>query len=324
MRIDEPENLFKSSLQLGLHCVCVEVDVAIHALDIHLVRRTGKPVVLCVVATEVLNERLFQELQNSLIVLGVYRDLETVHTAVSTFNRADLDSSVGRQVTPELPEVLSIVVLEHENCVPHVFLHVIHKVRLEQVDRVLQRTAAANQGNLFRVVLDRDKRKVFPVQRLFIAPGVFRLNIGLLLGVLCQPAVLKGVSRNAVHSEKVDLLDDLLLGSVVHLNRIEPQSRIKLSVRGVCPEREHLIAGEHAESKLAAFVIVGVEPGDTCVKALDPCGFQGTHELHAENLLDLSYVPVIIAEKGDWLTEQVVGLLVYVFRVLVIHDTVVR
>ena len=161
--IDKPENLLKRGLQLGLHCVRVEVDVAIHALNVHLVRRTGETVVLRIVAAEVFNERLFQELEDGLIVLRVYRDFKTVHAAVSTFDRADLNSSIGCQVTPELPEVLPVVVLEDKNGIADVLLHVVHEVRLQEVDGVLQRATAANERDFLRIVLDRDKGESLPV-----------------------------------------------------------------------------------------------------------------------------------------------------------------
>ena len=106
----------------------------VHTLNVHLVRRTRETVVLRVIAAEVFNERLFQKLENSLIVLRVYRDFETVHATVSTLDRADLNSSVSRQVTPELPEVLSVVVLEDKNGITDVFLHVVHEVGLQEVD----------------------------------------------------------------------------------------------------------------------------------------------------------------------------------------------
>ena len=311
-------------MQLGLHRVRVEVDVAVHALNVHLVRRTREAVILRVVAAEVFNERLFQKLEDGLIVLRVYRDFKAVHAAVSTLDRADLDSAVGRQVTPELSEVLSIVVLEDKDSITDVFLHVVHEVGLQEVDSVLQGAAPTNERDFLRVVLDRDKGETFPVQGLLVTLAVLHLNIGLLLSVRREYAVLKDVGRDAFQREEVDLLNDFLLGTVVDLDRIKAKSGVKLGVSCVRPERHNLVAGEYPECELAVFIVIGIKPRDTRIEALDSRALESTHKPHAEYLLDLGCVIVILAGEGNRLTEKVVCLLVNVFRILVIHNAVVR
>ena len=92
----------------------------------------------------------------------------------------------------------------------------------------------------------------------------------------------------------------------------------------VRPERHNLVAGEYPERELAVFIVVGIKPRDTRVEALDSRALESTHKPHAEYFLDLGCVVVIFAGKGNRLTEKVVCLLVNVFRILVIHNTVVR
>ena len=92
----------------------------------------------------------------------------------------------------------------------------------------------------------------------------------------------------------------------------------------VRPERHNLVAGEYPEREFTVFIVVGIKPRDTCVEALDSRTLESTHKPHAEYLLDLSCVVVILTGKGNRLTEKVVCLLVNVFRILVIHNTVVR
>ena len=195
---------------------------------------------------------------------------------------------------------------------------------MQEVDSVLQGTAAANERDFLRVVLDRDKGEALPVQGLLVALTVLYLNIGLLLSVRRKYAVLKDVGRNAFQREEVDLLDDFLLGTVVDLDRVKAKSGVKLGMSRVRPERHNLVAGEYPERELAVFIVVGIKPRDTRVEALDSRTLESTHKPHAEYLLDLGCVVVILAREGNRLTEKVVCLLVNVFRILVIHNAVVR
>ena len=195
---------------------------------------------------------------------------------------------------------------------------------MQEVDGVLQGAAAANERDLLRVVLDRDKGESLPVQGLLVALAVFYLNIGLLLGVRREYAVLEDVGRNTFQREEVNLLNDFLLGTVVDLDRVKAKSGVKLGMSRVRPERHNLVAGEYPERELTVFIVVGIKPRDTRVEALDSRTLESTHKPHAEYLLDLSCVVVILTGKGNRLTEKVVCLLVNVFRILVIYNAVVR
>ena len=195
---------------------------------------------------------------------------------------------------------------------------------MQEVDGVLQGAAAANERDFLRVVLDRDKGESLPVQGLLVALAVFYLNIGLLLGVRREYAVLEDVGRNTFQREEVDLLNDFLLGTIVDLDRVKAKSGVKLGMSRIRPKRHNLVAGEYPERELTVFIVVGIKPRDTRVEALDSRTLESTHKPHAEYLLDLSCVVVILTGKGNRLTEKVVCLLVNVFRILVIHNTVVR
>ena len=64
----------------------------------------------------------------------------------------------------ELPKVFTIIVLQDQNGVPCVLLHIIFKVGNHSVDTVLKGFYPADQGNFLLVILKRDQGNPLPIQ----------------------------------------------------------------------------------------------------------------------------------------------------------------
>ena len=147
-------------MELGFHAVCVKVNVRIHGLNVHLVGVATQTIILGIVTTGIFNQGLLQKFQNALVVLCIDFNLKGFNPAILT----NLHGSIGGKVVAELTKIFTIIVLQNQNGVPCVLLHIVFKVGNHGVDSVLKGFHTANQGDFLLVILERDQRNPFPIQ----------------------------------------------------------------------------------------------------------------------------------------------------------------
>ena len=69
--INEPKQLFKSGLKFSFHTVCIQINVRIHGLNVHLVWIAAHAFILGIITAGVLDQGLFEHFQNGLVIFGV-------------------------------------------------------------------------------------------------------------------------------------------------------------------------------------------------------------------------------------------------------------
>ena len=247
--------------------------------------------------------------------------MQRLHSTVA----ADLDGPVGRQVVPELAQVLPVVVFQDEDGVPGVLLHVVGKVREHGVDPILQGLDPAEQGDLLLVVLKGDEWDAGPVKFLGLPSHVHGEVILMLpqLYVRDELAVLEEIPPQAVVLEQFHPLHDLLCVAVPDLLSVVAQSTVQRRVVVVGPEGQDVIGWEMLKGQLTLPVIIGVEPAQAAIQGVLADVFQQPPEAAAEHLAQLGRVSLVPTVHRDGLAHQIVCLLVYHQSVLIVHDPVV-
>ena len=73
---------------------------------------------------------------------------------------------ISGKVVAELTKVFTVIVLQNQNGVPCVLLHIVFKVGNHGVDSVLKGFHTADQGDFLFVILERNQRNPCPVEPL--------------------------------------------------------------------------------------------------------------------------------------------------------------
>ena len=173
-----------------------------------------------------------------------------------------LDASIGGEVAPELSQVLAVVVLQNEDGVARVFLHVVLIVRHDLVKAVLQTLNSPYQGDFLRVVFERDNGQVLPV--VLFRTHVQVVDVLVAVGVRSQHLTGVHIPVDAVN--RVNLYDIVILkGRPIFAQKVRVEhtkAHGELSMSVVDPNWEHLVAGEHLEAEVALFVQIDVQECD--------------------------------------------------------------
>ena len=158
--IDKPQKIIKGRLELGFHSVCVKVNVRIHGLNVHLIGIVTHAIILGIIATGVFNQFILEQFQNGIEVFSVNFNGQGFHPAIIP----NFHGSKGCKVAAELPKVFTIIVLQDQNGVPGILLHIVFKVGNHSVDTVLKGFHPANQWDFLLIVLERDQGNPLPIQ----------------------------------------------------------------------------------------------------------------------------------------------------------------
>ena len=306
-----------------MHQGSVEIDVHVHRLDVHLVGVRTDAVVLGVVASAVLDDGLFQALQNDLEVLCVHLDAQGIDAAVGfSVDGTDLDGAVGRKVLAELTQILPIVVLNDQDGGMDVFLGPVSKGRKNLVVRVLQSFDSRNQRLLVVVELERDQRNL-PVFEAEILVALARVVSARIVHVGGQRGAVKIEPRNAVVCEDLALVPDLRYAAFVPFNKVDTRSTVQVRVFRIVPERQHLVGLEELELRLVFLIEVQIDPRNAAPDGVGSGHQQAALEVAVKHLVENRLQVFVLRLESDGLAKQIAGLLIDEFRKLVVHELVV-
>ena len=310
-------------MELGFHAVCVKVNVRIHGLNVHLIGVATQTIILGIVATGIFNQGLLQKFQNALVVLCIDFNLKGFNPAILT----NLHGSIGGKVVAELTKVFTVIVLQNQNGVPCVLLHIVFKVGNHGVDSVLKGFHTADQGDFLFVILEGNQRNPCPVEPLgflafFLNHEIVFVFTGFHIGN--QHIILIDIPVNAIGFEDFHLLHLFLLVAVPHFLGVVTNRTIKDGVIIVSPKRKNVIGREMLEGQFTSFIVVRIKPANATVQGIFTNIFQKPVKPFVENLAQSIRVTLILTVQGEGLAHKVVGFLIHHQGILVINQAVVR
>ena len=129
-------------------------------MNVHLIGVAAQTIILGIVATGIFNQGFLEHIQNGLVVLGIDFHRQSSNIAIVT----NLHGSEGGKIAAKLTKIFTIVILQNQDSVPCVLLHIVFKVGNHGVDSVLKGFHTADQGDFLFVILEGNQRNPFPIQ----------------------------------------------------------------------------------------------------------------------------------------------------------------
>ena len=227
----------------------------------------------------------------------------------------------------ELTKIFTIIVLQNQNGVPCVLLHLVFKVGNHGVDSILKGFHTADQGDFLLVILEGNQRNPCPVEALGFLPFFLNHEIvfvftGFHIGN--QHIILIDIPVNAIGFEDFHLLHLFLLVAVPHFLGVVTNRTIKDGVIIVSPKRKNVIGREMLEGQFTSFIVVRIKPANATVQGIFTNIFQKPVKPFVENLAQSIRVTLILTVQGEGLAHKVVGFLIHHQGILVINQAVVR
>ena len=310
-------------MELGFHAVCVKVNVRIHGLNVHLIGVAAQTIIFGIVTTGIFNQGFLEHIQNGLVVLGIDFHRQGGNITIIT----NLHGSESGKVAAELTKIFTIVILQNQDGIPCVLLHIVFKVGNHGVDSVLKGFHTANQGDFLFVIFERNQGNPFPIQfggflAFFLNGEVAFMFPGFHIRL--QFASIIDIPVKAIGLEQFNPFNDFLGISIPHFLRVKTDSRIKDGVIIVSPKRKNFIGREMFEGQIALFVIEWEQPAKATIQGIFTNILQKPVEPLIEHIVQSVRIGFVLTVHREGLAHKVVGFLIHHQGILVINQAVVR
>ena len=292
-------------------------------MNVHLIGVAAQTIIFGIVTTGIFNQGFLEHIQNGLVVLGIDFHRQGGNITIIT----NLHGSESGKVAAELTKIFTIVILQNQDGIPCVLLHIVFKVGNHGVDSVLKGFHTANQGDFLFVIFERNQGNPFPIQfggflAFFLNGEVAFMFPGFHIRL--QFASIIDIPVKAIGLEQFNPFNDFLGISIPHFLRVKTDSRIKDGVIIVSPKRKNFIGREMFEGQIALFVIEREQPAKATIQGIFTNILQKPMEPLIEHIVQSVRIGFVLTVHRERLAHKVVGFLIHHQGILVINQAVVR